>query len=440
MRRVWVVDDHIPIHALYGGPYPSALEADLVRHLVDNQDAGVWEEAQVLELCRALCAPPYESTFFLTPEAMLLALDRGALAPHAVVFDWQYPGSTPERNLEALERLLGSTFAYVQVYTHIGEEGVQPLLTDLTEKYPTRLLPPKTKATVSAAQLSEQVTAAWEGTIAGVLADRVRHEVRAAVERTLIDVCEIGRGTIAAMSQGEPDIFIHVVLSKVRDEIGLRGADALEQIISGNHADQSSEGLQRLMSIWYYSFPSDQRVRCGDLIEIDGYLGFVVTPPCDLAGFNKKTGKRLTWLRTVRLDQAGLDSIRQSGLKLNTAGNSIVATHGSAGDAVVLLPNVPLAVRTRQALGDFALLCHAWESRTFEVPPNAPGGELTYPHLTGILRRCSLADPFASAVVARVSSVMSSPGTPDLPKGEIARLRALLTPPAQPPTAPAAGA
>jgi hypothetical protein len=241
MRRVWVVDDRIPIQALYGGPFPSSMEAELVRHLVEVIGADAWEEAQVFALCQAFCAAEYDTTFFLSPEAMLRALERGAVPPHAVIFDWQYPGSTNERNLEALDRLLGSTFAYGQVYTHLGAEGVQPLLADLATKYGPRLLAPKTKADVTPAQLSAHVTQAWSGTIAGVLADRVRQEVSTAVERTLIDMCEIGRGTIASMVQGEPDNFIHVVLAKVRDEVGLRGAEALE------HRGDSHQGLEALL-------------------------------------------------------------------------------------------------------------------------------------------------------------------------------------------------
>jgi hypothetical protein len=430
MRRIWLVDDRIPIQSLYGGPFPSRLEREMVQHLVDQLPQAAWEEPAVLDLCRTLCGQDYEPTFFTSPEGMLRALDQGAVAPHAVVFDWEYPGSNNARNLQALDRLLGSSFAYVQIYTHLGEEGVEPLLPDLRAKYRGRLLPTKTKATVTATQLSEQVKQAWVGTIAGELADQVRAQVAGAVERTLIDICEIGRGTIAAMSQGEAENFIHVVLSKVRDEVGMRGAEALDAIVSASQDGQPSDELRRLMSIWYYAFPSDQRVRRGDLIEIDGELGFVVTPPCDLVRFHKKTGRRLTWLKMVRLDQPGIGTMRQLGLKVNTVGNSIVADHGEAGEAIVLLPNVPLVVKSRQEIADFVLLCHAWESRVF---PEAPQGEITYADLPGVSRRCTLADPFASAVVARVSSVISSPGTPDLPRGELVRLRLLTAPPAPAP-------
>src|SRR5262249_34335708 len=92
MKRVWVVDDKIPLHELYDGPYPARLNVGLVRHLVEQLPREAWEEAPVLDLCRALCAPDFEPSFFLSPEGMLQAFADGAVPPHAVIFDWEYPG------------------------------------------------------------------------------------------------------------------------------------------------------------------------------------------------------------------------------------------------------------------------------------------------------------------------------------------------------------
>jgi len=427
MKRVWVVDDHIPVQELYGGPYPVRLDVDIVRHLVDNLSAEAWEEPVVLELCRALCAAEYEATFFLSPDSMLRGLEQGTIPPHAVVFDWEYPGSDGNRNRAALEQVLESTFAYVQVYTHLGAEGVEPIIADLRGRFRGRLLPVETKAVVTAAELASRIREAWEGTIAGEVADKVRAQVLRAVERTLIDICGVSKGGIAAMVQGESDNLVQLVLSKVRDEIGSSDSAALDAIVAAQPDGESSVELRRLMSVWYYYFPSDDLVRRGDLIEVDGSLGLVVTPACDLVKFPKKAGRRLTWIKVVQLDGQGITDLRASGLELNDVGNSIIAAHGRAGEALVVLPNVPVAPNSREGVADYVALCHAWENRPIV---RAVGGELTYDRLDGIVRRCALADPFASAVVARVTSVIASPGTPDLPKGEVARLRKLIAPPA----------
>jgi hypothetical protein len=139
-----------------------------------------------------------------------------------------------------------------------------------------------------------------------------------------------------------------------------------------------------------------------------------------LVKFPKKTGRRLTWLRCVQIDKSGMAKLNSAGYEFNDIGNSIIASHGKAGEALVLLPNVPLLAGRRDAVADYVVMCHAWESRLFE---DAPGGAVTYDSLKGLQRRCTLADPFGSAVVARVAAVMSSPGTPDLPKGERLRLK-----------------
>ncbi len=426
MKRVWVVDDHIPIHTLYPGPYPSSLEVAIVRHLVEHAAPAAWEEPTVLALCRTLSAGDYEPPFFTSPDAMLRTLRTGALPPHAVVFDWDYPGATPALKSGAFDRLLGSSFAYVQVYTHLGEAAVEGALPELRAKYRGRVLPTRAKAAVTAEQLAVEIGEAWNGTIAGELADTVRGQVLRAVESSLIDMCEIKKGALAAMVQRESENLVDIVLSKVRDQIAIQGSAALDEIVAADHVGESSDELRRLMSVWYYSFPSDQRVRRGDLIEVDGELGLVVTPPCDLYSFPKKTGRRLTWLKTALIDETGVRVVRASGLKFNGVGNSIIAKHGDAGESIVLLPNVPAKMHSRETLADYLVLCHAWESRTFDKPD---GGELTYAHLeeSGITRRCTLAEPFASAVIARAMSVISSPGTPDMPQGEVARLRKLTT-------------
>ncbi len=419
MKRVWVVDDMIPAHALYAGPLPTTLEAALVRHLVE-QAGDAWDEASVLNLCRELCASELDATFFTSPDAMLLALRRGATPPHAVIFDWEYPASNDDRNCAALDELLHRSFTFVQVYTHLGEAGVEPKLNELRERHAGRLLPTRMKADVTPAQLADHIRSAWTGTIAGDLADRVRDAVVAAVERSLVDMCSVPRGAIAAMTDGAVDNLVALVLSKVRDEIGAGRMDALDDIIAADHDGASSAAQRSLMSVWYYLFPADQDVRRGDLVEVGGGLGLVVTPPCDLARFPKKTGRRLTWLRCVRLDQVGVAELRRFGYKIDGIGNSIIANHGQAGDAIVVLPNVPRLTGRRDLLDDYAVLCHGWESRLCD---GAPDGPLKYCDLGGLRRLCSLAEPFASAVAAKVAAVISSPGTPDLSKGERRRLR-----------------
>jgi len=285
VKRVWVVDDSIPVQALHrDGPLPLRFEADLVRYLIEHVPANQWEEASVLELCRTLSGDDFSTTFFLSPEQMLRALAQDATPPHAVIFDWEYTGSTDDANRAALDRLLSSSFVYVQIYTHLGPNAVEPKVSELRDRFHDRLLPAKGKAEVTPAQLREDILQAWKGTIAGELADKVRSQAFAAVERTLIDIGGVPKGVLAAIAEGTAENLLHLVLSKVRDEIGDAGFETLNAVLSGSQSAESTEAVRRLLSVWYYYFPADDRVRRGDLIELDadGNLGFIVTPPCDL--------------------------------------------------------------------------------------------------------------------------------------------------------------
>lgn len=427
MNRIWVVDDKIPVHLLGGaGPLPLRFEADVVRHLVDNVEAKEWEEPRVLELCRELCGGDYSPTFFTSPEQMLRALDQDAAPPHAVIFDWDYPGSNENANRTALDRLLTGSFVYAQIYTHFGAAAVEPHVNDLRERFNGRLLPAKGKMDVTAAQLRQDIKQAWEGNMGGEVADRVRREAFRAIERTLIDIGGIPKSVLTAMTERTVENLIDLVLAKVRDELGGAGFETFGEVFSGSQSAESTEAARRLLSVWYYYFPADDRVRPGDLIELDtsGNLGFIVTPVCDLASFPKKAGRRLTWLRTVRLDVDGLTALKDAGIKLDDVGGSIIAGHGRAGDTVILLPNVPLKSGNRDTFADYAVLCHAWDNHLLG---KAPDGALRYKDITPLARRCTLAAPYASGIIAKIMTVISSPGTPDLPKGEQARLKKVVT-------------
>lgn len=436
MKRMWVVDDMIPLEQLYPGPYPTRLELPMVREMIATHGEH-WTEEHVLDLCRAICHGDYEASFFKSPDAMLLAMKEGLRPPHVVIFDWEYIGSNPERNIDALRQVLAGTFAFIQIYTHLAETDIDARVAELRARYPLRLLPARNKADVTTDQLTDHVRTAWKGTIAGDIADSVRQAVTEAVEHCLIDMSSVPRAVLAAVADGRAENLLQLVLSRVRDDLGAAEVELFGEILAGGTGAATSDALRKLMSVWYYSFPTDNRVRRGDVIEIDGGLGLVVTPPCDLYRFPKKAGRQLTWLQIKPFTQASITALReQAGLEFSDIGGSIVAAHGKSGEAIILLPNIPPRANTREDLEDVMVLCHGWQTRVC-TPTEAVSGALTYDGITGVIRRCTLADPFLSAVITRITSVMGSPGTPDLPNSEKMRLRAVLTAPTTPqPAAP----
>jgi hypothetical protein len=426
MKRVWVVDDKIPLGSLYPrAPWPSRINKEMVADLVQRA-ADKWEEEEVRALCESLCADEFEATFFLSPEAMQEALRSEAKPPHAVIFDWEYLVTNAEANVVVIKELLADSFAFVQIYTHLGSDGIEPHLKELRREFGIRLLPVRAKTEVTAIELAGEIRAAWGKTIAGELADRVRKQVFAAVERTLIDLSSLPRAAITALSTTTDDL-IHLVLARIRNELGTEGAAVMQSMLSGEPSPESSEALRKLMSAWYYYFPPDASVRRGDLLEMGRELGLVITPPCDLVRFNQKTGRQLTWVRVLRLDTAGVADLRKAGFKLKGVRSSITAGFDAAGDSLLYLPNVPKGFGMREPMADYVILCHALRSRRLKGTPDSEP-ELKYSDggsLGRFKRRCTLAEPFASAVITKIASVVTSPGTPDLPPGEKKRLNDL---------------
>jgi hypothetical protein len=398
----------------------------IVEHVLRVADEAYWEEPAVRVLCAALCADELAVEFFISPDAVEQALDEGGLPPHVVIFDWEGAGFDPERNSRALGRLLRESFAYVQVYTHLPPASVEEHIAKLRATFGSRVLPTRGKNEVEPARLVGVIREAWQGTIAGEIADRVRHHVRGAVERTLSDVCSLTKGSISALVGGQGETLLDLVLAKVRDEVGPEVAEIFGEIIKADQVKDSSESLRQLMSVWYYFFPSDDRVRNGDIVDDEkNEIYLVVTASCDLARFKKKTSGRLGVVRVVPVDRASLKALSDLGCVVSDIGGSIIANHGKSGDVVIVLPNVPGATGKRDPLGDYMALCHA---RSHVEVFDAPGGALQYANLKGLKRRCTLASIFADAIVAKIAAVALSPGVPDLPELERERLKGLLAP------------
>lgn len=421
MKRVWIVENAVPVQALtYVPPF---VTNEGVRYLLEQRDVD-WEDEEVKQLCESLSSDEYELTVLASPEQMRRQLRTGIEPPHAVIFDWEGPGFGEQVNCDSIADLLTSSFSYVQVYTHLGAQAVEPKLEALRAKFVERLLPTRGKNEVSAAELRGFVTTAWNDTIAGDTADRVRSQARAAVERMLIDLCSIKREALAALVKGESGEFLALVMAKLRDEIGSQSVDQLSEVLKLGGAVQATDELRRFQSIFYYHFPSDDLVRTGDLVIDDaGKYAMVFTPQCHLERFQKKTGGRLTVVETDQLSETSVKELRASGLDVNSVGNSSTASHGKAGYSLVLLPNVPKTAKNRNVLVDLALRTHCW--RTIEVPGTVTGA-LTYTAAKSLTRLCTITETFGTAIVSHVANTIASAGVPDFPNFEIDRLMAIL--------------
>lgn len=422
MRRVWIVDDAVPVQAL--SYVPSTLPREGILHLLENHGAA-WQEQEVRELCDSLSGEEFELTVILSPDSLNALLQSGVEPPHVVIFDWEGPGFSAELNTDAIGRVLESSFSFVQVYTHLGVEAVEAHIQDLRVQFPDRMLPASAKQDVNAGNLGTIVAAAWDDTIAGEVADSVRASARASVERVLIDLCSVKRNALAALLETATGGLDALLMAKLRDEIGSQGVGPFDVLSGGGgHVGATSE-LRRFQSIFYYHFPADDLVRTGDIVVSDaGTYAMVFSPQCHLERFRKKTGGRLTLIDAEEVAPDGIAALTGSGVKLSKVGASAIASHGSAGHSVVVLPNVPKEPNGRHSLFDIAIRTHAWNSLRIEKRENGP---LQYADVPSVTRLCTITDTWCAAIVSHVAGIMASAGVPDFPDFEKARIDQILS-------------
>ena len=421
MRRVWIVEDAVPVQGL--SYVPRTITNEGVRYLLNSHDA-VWEEREVRELCDSLSGDAFELTVLLSPGQLTQLLQSGVEPPHIVIFDWQGPGFDELVNTEAIRSILESSFSFIQVYTHLGVAAVEPYLQALRAQFGDRLLPARAKQDVNAPDLCAVIRTAWGETIAGEVADRVRTKARIAIERVLIELCSVKRPALRALLEPLDVGLETLVMAKLHDEIGFQDIDQLSDIFKGGGQVEANDDLLRFQSIFYYQFPADDLVRTGDIVITNTEsLAMVFSPQCHLQRFRKKTGGRLTLVKAEELTTAGISALRKSGVELSESGSSAVASHKGAGYSVVVLPNVPRVANSRDTLVDIVLRTHAWLTLDINKLDDKP---LQYTDVSDAKRICTITETYSGAIVSHIAAVMASAGVPDFPDFDRTRINEIL--------------
>lgn len=425
MMRVWLVDDAIPYDKLE--PNLGKAEPEALRHLLTEHEKSWVEDPQVLSLCKTLSEMDNcEVVALQSPQAFTKVLNSGALPPHVVIFDWQGSGFSPEQNVEAIAGALNSTFAYVQVYTNSSITSVDDHLTQIrAAANASRLLPVRNKHGVTAAEIFSEVGKAFSGTMAGEIADVARARVRQSLESALVELCSVEKGSLGALSGGKADLFLSLLASRLRDGLAESGTDFLEEALQTSGTVESTQTLQRFLSIWHYFFPTDNHVRQGDIVRTDSAHYLVLTAPCDLERFNSKTAGYLTLAPLLSLSaQTAKDLKEQCKVSLKTIGGSPIAGHQEFGQAFVVLSNVPLHAGKRTELTDYLVRCHALTS--IQALTKIPKEPLRYSDLGGYSRICTLSESVASQIVSHLLATLARPGIADFPAFEKTRLQGLI--------------
>lgn len=413
MKRVWVLENAIPFHAL---PYEqSSADEKAIEYLLGKAD--LWEESVVKDLCQALCDGRFEVRAVSSTDELRRQLLASAQPPHAIIFDWETVGFSDAANMEAIRHVLSSTFAYVQVYSNDGDETLQGKLADLSKTFPNRLLPARNKADVAPEALRDAVRAAWTSSLAGEAADDVRAKVHRAVEDLLIDLCSVSKDALDALSTGGKEQLTSLALARVRDGLG---PDGIHEPSGAKPKTVNDPAIRRLLSTFYYFFPNDEFVRTGDIVQrkSDGVYAIVITPWCDLERFQKKTSG---WLTLVEAIPFSKESLAEEGIPSPVVKGSATASYEKTGSSIIPLASMPAAYRNRETLVDVAVVTHRWQSERITGIEK----QLKYP-LEKYERVCTLSDTFNTGIVSHLAKTIASVGIPDFPDFESGRLNDLV--------------
>ena len=424
MKRVWIVENAVPVQAL--GYMPPTITNKGIRYLLESH-SDAWPEQAVRDLCDSLSGEAFDLTVLLSPDHLTRFLQSGVEPPHVVIFDWEGPGFSDQANTQAIHRILESSFSFVQVYTHVGAASVEPKLQELKTQFTNRMLPAKDKEKVNVDDLHAIVVTAWNDTMAGEVADRVRAQTRTAIERVLIDLCSVKQTALAALHRMQDRGFETLLMAKLRDEIGSQGIDRLGELFKSSGTVEATDELRKLQSVFYYHFPADDLVRTGDIVvKKTGSYAMVLTPQCHLERFRNKTGGRLTLVDAEELTPNGIAALKKSGVTLSKVGGSAIASHNEAGYSVVILPNVPSKPNSRKSFIDIAVRTHAWTT----LPADGHEGKpLRYADVPSVDRLCTITETCGGAIVSHIARVMASAGVPDFPDFEKARINKVLARP-----------
>ncbi len=251
--------------------------------------------------------------------------------------------------------------------------------------------------------------------------------------------------------------LIEHIVATIRDQMH-RDRGLVEGVLAASKtaAKQESLGgatpaplrLSKFVHSWLYSDPVEELVGTGDILSIrkgeTESLYFVVTPPCDLVDFWRKTRSCLTVLKVEPATGGGkeLFKLHQPAKTCFSKGNlSVVSGGGTQGP--VILPSVRVS---EAGSTDYILFSHRIESLDVpkpKLPPASPGGKetdppakLTIPVLqlslqkgggdVRVTRVCRVSEPFLTPLLNHISNTVFQNAFPDLPADELARINTLL--------------
>jgi hypothetical protein len=201
----------------------------------------------------------------------------------------------------------------------------------------------------------------------------------------------------------------------------------IKQPDNGEHVTKVATplDLRKFHSYRLYDLRQSDRVQTGDIVELcvdgcqhaEGELAMILTPPCDLVRFLKKSAGCITFIRLKRFEEGKkiCDSTKQQ-MKISksiTGGNPII------------LPVVPV----ESEMVDYVLFPREISSVTLSLNAGENNDmPLLYERVTADSRikkftfMARISEPFLSGILAKIPEAIIRAGIPDMPACEKLRL------------------
>jgi hypothetical protein len=458
--------------------------AELV--LLTEQDSAWGQGVAVKEVITRLIQEKAQVLGFTDPDGALLYLSGGGCPPDVIVFDLKYLNKSQEAVRKSLATLLASYYVTVQVYTNEPQAQAESELRELREKFPMRLAAPVSKGAVDAVHLAGILDERLKGSLSAHLGSPVRKTALKAIESALVRIGDLpldrvfgvltgaernheddetaeqsllellyvklgealrsDRGlqtavATACASKGIDDCaddIVATIVSQIRRQFLSEGwlRNTLKSVIdllrSATRANQAAprepedSAAREFFAFRVYDLLPNDMVQCGDILHfsISGQEqdAMVITPPCDLDKFWKKTRGVLTLIR-MRSFEDGYNLAQVGGNKFEI-GNSITAKEP------YILPPIPPS-----NMADCCIFPGEIFSWCLTKPDAAPSkASLPVEQLealstrfgvAGLKRLARVSEPFLSGILDSIHHAVFRMGLPDRPKEEYKRIDAL---------------
>lgn len=451
-----------------------------------------WTDQSVHALCDELLSKANNVMAFRQPDAAIKYLKEGARLPDVIVYDLVYASSSKDKSsLADLEYILSHCLCTVQVYTQEPAEEYNVELGLLREKYLSRFAEPKPK-TITAEALADLIGKHLQTSFSAHLANAVRLSSAKAIEEVLVKIDNLPLDYAVKLLTGnekpedlelldllgikvgealesnkelndavgqyftgkglDPEAVNKVVgeivallVSHTREYVSEGGLlkiirDASEISVAKENAlpqEKSDQVIRDFFAFRLFSHPKDDLVRTGDIMASTAEhvapsdfptLYLVLTPPCDLEKFWKKTRGVLTLAKMHPLTNEGTQEVKNYGNPNFEMGESITARHP------LVIPWVPLGSSSNM---DYVLFAYEISFMYFEDAALAKAGKtnkqvdrpLFYENLQGkVARKCRLSEPFLTGILSQIQDILFRSGIPNYPHEEKNRLQNMFKP------------